>query len=560
MEPIRGRATEIWSQLAVWQRFVGLGLILTAIGFVTVMSLWMREPAYRVLYRDLSERDASAMINVLETSGIPYRLSATGSMIEVAENQVAKARLDLAAQNLPQGGSMGYELFDTGALNSLGMTEFMQRVNFQRALEGELTRTITAVDGVEMARVHIVIPEESLFVAQQSPTKASVILRIRPGARIDSSQIQSIRFLVANSVDGLTPANISIMDVAGNLYDMPDARGELSSALATNGQLEVQRLWELESQNDLQAMLERTLGPGKAVVRVSVQMNWNQEESQVELYAPAGEVGSVIRSSSREEERYTGAPQGAMGVPGVDPNAPVDVPVYQVGAGGDGEYSRSRDTINYEVSREVRSLVKQPGSIERISVAVILDEGLPPEQVDRVQDLIEAAMGINPERGDQVRVQQIPFNDNFYAEEMARMQAAEQRDFYLRIGLILAALLGLGLVLFFIRRIFNDMQRRMIPFVVDDSQPALAPVEANETQKMLENLKKQSAATKYNRSGRGYSNQDDLMEGYDYDSFAQLPPPDESELRLRAIARHNPDVVANILEDWAIQERPAGAR
>lgn len=543
MQELRTKTLDMWSQLAPWQRFAGLATILSTIGLFVVMGMWVNKPKYAVLYRELNERDAAAIVNELDSLGIAYQLQEGGTAIEVEEDQVAPMRLQLAAANLPQGGSIGYEMFDTGSFGNLGMTEFMQRVNFQRALEGELSRTITAVEGVDLARVHLVLPEQSLFVEQQQPPKASVILKIKPGAKLSATQLQSVRFLVSNSVEGLVPENITLVDVAGNLYDMPNAGGEMSAATATGSQLEIQRLLELETQNDLQAMLDRTLGPNKTVVRVNVDMNWDQEESQVELYAPAGEVGSVIRSSSREEESWTGAgADTAAGIPGVDPNAPVDDPTYQAGGGGGGDYSRRSDTINYEVSKEIRSRVKQPGTVDRLTVSVLVDESLPEEQLASIQASVEAAVGINAQRGDLVQVQRIPFNSSFYADEMARFEAMQQQEFYIRIGMIVAVVVGLGLVLLFMRKFFTDMQKRMLPYVVEPELPAL-PKEAA-APASLQN----SANTAYARAAAAQPKYEQGID--DFDSYFQLPAPDESELRLRAIARHNPEIVASILEGW----------
>jgi flagellar M-ring protein FliF len=544
MQPLRTKATDIWTQLAPWQRFAGIATILSTIGMFVVMGLWMGEPKYAVLYRDLNERDAAAIVNELDSQRVPYQLLEGGTAIEVEEDQVAAVRLRLASQNLPQGGTIGYEMFDTGSLGNLGMTEFMQRVNYQRALEGELSRTITAVEGVDLARVHIVLPEQSLFVEQQQPPKASVILKTKPGLKLSPTQIQSIRFLVANSVEGLDAKNITLVDVAGNLYDIPDAKGEMTLASATSSQVEVERLMELEAQNDLQAMLDQTLGPNMTVVRVNLDINWDQEESQVETYAPAGEVGSVIRSSSREEETWNGVGAEAAGIPGIEPNAPIDGATYQTTDGAGGNYNRRSDTINYEVSKEIRSKTKQPGAVERLTVAVLLSETLPEEQVDTVKALVEAAAGVNDERGDLVQVQRIPFNDNFYAEELARFEAMQRQELYIRIGTIVAVLVGLGLILLFMRKIFTDMQKRMMPYVVEDELPAL-PKETSAS--VAANLQKNANAA-YARAAKNSAYNDPLN---DFDNFFQLPPPDEAELRLRAIARHSPDVVASIIQEWA---------
>lgn len=538
MDPIRARAQEIWTQLAPWQRIAGLAILVAALALIGVMALWLQEPDYALLYRDLSDKDAAAITAVLDQQNIPYRLSEGGTAIEIPAEQIPKVRLQLAAQNLPQDG-FGYELFDGSAFEKLGMTEFVQRVNYQRALEGELARTIKSIEGVQDARVHIVLPEERLFTEQQQDPKASVLLKLAPGMRLGPDQVEAVRNLVANSVEGMTPENVSVMDMEGHVYD-PPVSGELAVATLTSSQIQVQRTVERQKQQDIQAMLDQTLGPRKALVRVTVEMDWDKVESQVDLVAPAGEVGSVLKESKREEVRWTGSGNAAAGVPGVDANAPADVPSYQGDAGDtNGSYEQTVDQQVFEVSRERTVRQRQPGTIKRMSVAVLVDDTLPEEQVTAIRSLVEAAVGIDPARGDLVEVQRIPFNEDFYAQQMAAFDQAQQQEFYLRIGMIVAALLGLGLVLFFLRRMFNDMQKRMMPYVVEPEAPALPP---NGTPHSL-----QQAANAAYGAANALPNGDGEME---------LPTPDDPELRLKAVARHNPDIVAAVIQSWVEQGQP----
>ncbi|RME64282.1 MAG: flagellar M-ring protein FliF, partial [Caldilineae bacterium] len=364
MADLRERAQELWGQLAPWQRFVGVGVILSIIGLLVVLGLWMQEPTYGTLYRDLSERDAAAIVNELEAQGIPYRLSPDGGTIETPADQIPAARLKLAAKNLPQGGT-GYELFDQGGLGgALGMTEFMQEMTRQRALEGELARSIMTIEGVEAARVHLALPEKSLFAEQQQPPTASVVLKTAPGVRLSTNQVQAVRFLIANSVEGLEPVNISIVDVEGNLYDAPLVDEEAKLAVATANQIQAESQFEAQTQRDLQAMLTQVLGPNKAVVRVNVEMNWDAEEIESTEVAPEGQVGSVARSTQQEEESWTGAAgAAAAGVPGVDSNAPVDAPTYPEGESSTGDYQRRKIVTEYEVSSMKVRRVKRPGSV-----------------------------------------------------------------------------------------------------------------------------------------------------------------------------------------------------
>jgi flagellar M-ring protein FliF len=542
MDNIRNRAVEIWGQLAPWQRFAGIATAISGIGMIFLFGLWMREPSYALLYQGLDENDAAAVVNELDASRIPYRLLADGTAIEVPTGLVADARLKLAAKNLPKGGVVGFELFDQGGLSGIGMTEQMQKINIQRALEGELSRTITAIDGIEAARVHIVIPDDSLFVEDQKQPTASVMFKPTPGTRLTASQVQSIRYLLASSVEGLDPSNVSIVDVEGKMYDAPDTSDDAGIMTVSNNQIQIQRTYEIETEDKLQTMLDRTLGPQNAIVRVTVEMNWDREQSTLETVAPAGEVGSVVRSTQQKQESWKGAPaDAAAGTPGVDANAP-DLPTYQAGTSSTGEYSNQESTVNYEVSKEVKNIERQPGRIERISVAVLLNDTLPEDQIDKVKALMETAVGFNSERGDQVTVQRIPFNEDFLTQEAARLDDMAQRDFYVRIGTIAALLLALGGILFFIRKIFSDMQQRMMPYVIQPNTPELPDGQAKNS-------------LQHNATNAYLQAEDPDLNDEDIDEWLKLPSPDQAEMRLRAISRRNPELVATILKNWAAEKK-----
>lgn len=541
MADIQNRAVYVWTQLTPMQRFAGIATLISAIGMIFLVGLWMNEPAMGVLYRGLDEKDAAAIVTALDEMVIPYQLSANGSTIEVSAAQVASTRLNLAAKNLPQSGT-GYELFDNGALGGIGMTDFMQRMNHQRALEGEIARTIASIDGVEMARVHIAIPEETLFAEQQNAPTASVILKLGAGVRLSPTQVQAIRFLLASSVEGMEASNISVVDMSGNLYEAPESTSEGSALAATSSQIETERQLKTQIQKDLQAMLDGTLGSNSTVVRVNVELNWDREESISEEYAPAGQVGSVVRSNQQTEESWTGVgADAAIGVPGVDINAPVDTPNYPTGDGtNSGEYNKRGSTTNYEVSKRVTNSTKQPGSVERMTVAVLMNEALPVEQVETIKALVAAAVGINPERGDLIQVDRIPFNNTEQAEAAALIAQAQRQDLYMQIGIIVAVLLGLWMILAFVRRTFMDMQKRMLPYVIDPQVPALAqpPV-----------VQLPAPVTMQNNARLAYGGAQGVDES-DYDDFFKLPTPDEVELRLRAVARRSPETVASILQSW----------
>ena len=248
----------------------------------------------------------------------------------------------------------------------------------------------------------------------------------------------------------------------------------------------------------------------------------------------------MARSNQQTEANWTGVgPDAAIGVPGVDTNAPVDTPNYPTGDGtNSGEYNKRGSTTNYEVSKRVTNSVKQPGSVKRMTVAVLMNDQLPVEQVDAIEALVAAAVGINAERGDLVQVDRIPFNDTEQVQAAALIAQAQQQDLYMQIGTIAAILIGLGMVLVFVRRTFTDMQKRMIPYVVEPETPALSGP----------SIQLPAPATLQRNARAAYNNS--TQEENDYDDFFKLPGPDEVELRLRAVARRSPETVASILQTW----------
>ena len=438
----------VWGRLSRTQQ-IGLGAIAAAgVGLLFLVSTVGRTPDMAVAFSGLSDEDEATVVAKLKDAKIPYELGA-GGVVKVAGSQVNEAKLALAGAGLagkPASGS-GFELFDQTGL-SFGQTEFTQAVNYQRALENELARSIGRMDAVEWARVHLVIPRPTLFTSQQKEPTASVILKLKPGKRFDRAQVRSISNLLTGSVEGLKPQNVSIVDNNGNtLSQDPAADG---GAGLTSRQLQIQHDTESGAEQNLQALLDRVLGPGKAAVRVSALMDWDQIEQTAETYTPGDPAQTPVRSSKELTETTTGGAQ-AGGVPGLVSNAGNGtVPTYQAG-GGNGSTSQKTDReTNYELNKSIQKVVRAPGQIKRLSVSVMLDDdpNNPDAQLQRsVQDAITAAAGIDLNRGDQLVVTPLAFNRQELQTTEAAMADAAKREETLAYAHIAALALGPVLLL-----------------------------------------------------------------------------------------------------------------
>ncbi|HEY8535450.1 MAG TPA: flagellar basal-body MS-ring/collar protein FliF, partial [Vicinamibacterales bacterium] len=405
-------------------------LISLAAAFVGVVALvggmawWVSRPEYVLLFDDMDEAAASEVIARLESRKIDYRLDPGGRGIRVPSTVVDRLRLDLTADGLPSSGRIGFEIFDRTAF---GQTEFLEQVNYRRALEGEIARTIATISEVAGARVHIAMARESLFGAREQPAKASVILKLRnPNRPLPPATITGITNLVAASVEGLHPDAVVIMDS----YGRPLARPPVDDGTLLGGvQGERRRLLEREMSEQLVALLEPVVGPGRVRVNVAVRLSAASEEQTEERWDPETVVRSRQTSSEGLSAPALGAVAGARAnlPPPADENGVPPATVQQlqtnVAAG-----MRTSETTNYEISRVTRHTVKPAGDIARLSVAVILDDEVvtttqedgtvvrstkprAPEELQKIHGLVAAAVGLDPARGDQLTVENIAFEN-----------------------------------------------------------------------------------------------------------------------------------------------------
>ena len=376
---------------------------------------------YEPLYAGLEVNDQAAIVDYLKENNIPYRLDPNANAILMPGGAIYETRLALAQMGLPKGGTTGFEIFDE---NNMGMSEFQQRVAYMRAIEGELARTIAQMQQVENARVSVVIPEQRLFLEQQKPSTASVLLRLRQGATIGPNQVKSIIHLVAHSVDGLEPDAVTVVDTTGRvLSDMvsdsmiiynPDGTNAITSV-----QRELERQHERELENKVRMMLEQVFGPGTAVVRVRIDLDFDKRTSSYVEYTPNPETGTgVPRSSERQEESYTGQGNPVNGNPGTTTN----IPGYAVNSSQvESEYNRSNNTTNYEITTRKGDQVVTPGGVRRLSASVLIDDKyneLTDERLEAIQEVIASSIGYNKDRGDSLVVRAMRFSTAF-ADAMA---------------------------------------------------------------------------------------------------------------------------------------------
>ncbi|MBM3269884.1 MAG: flagellar M-ring protein FliF [Candidatus Sericytochromatia bacterium] len=457
LRQIQADLARVWGALTRLQKILFLGVGLGSIIAVVMLIAWAQSPDFQPLYTNLDDTDAGAIIAELQTTNTAYQLSPDGRRISVPGPQVAQLRIQLAQKGLPSGGGqLGYaDLFDKG--QTFGQTDAVQRMNMRRALQGELARTIKSMAGVDNARVSLAIPEPSIFGEDEETTEptATVLLKLKAGAKFGSEQARTVVHLVSKSVERLKPANVIVADTTGKNYTSELLLGDEIAALSAS-QLEVKRGFELDLRKRIQSMLDRVLGVNGAVVQVQSDFDFNQVELNQEIYQPIlqtpdGTRSGLIRSQRENVEAYAGRSGMAAGIPGTIANIPIYNASESLGAGV-GDYRRTEVTRNYEHNKEIRKQIKPPAELKRLSVSVALNGDIPEDQRLAIQQMVAAAAGVLPQRGDTLVVAAIPFNDA-YAKKAAAEIASEDRNAQLlnMLKIIGAVLVGI-IALYLLRR------------------------------------------------------------------------------------------------------------
>jgi flagellar M-ring protein FliF len=358
------------------------------------------------LFTGLALEDAAAIVERLQEGNVPYRIGERGDSILVPASRLHEVRMMVAATGLPTGGVVGLESLD-GA--SWASTDVERQARLVQALQGELTRTILQIRGVNAARVHIVLPRESIFAGQSRPSAAAVMVEMRPGHSLSRDQVQAVVHLVTGAVPDLAPERVTVLDARGQLLSA-GADPEAGPGLLQN-RTELRQSMESQLSGQVQSMLEQVMGPGNALVTVRVELDFDQRETEQVLLQPAAEPLIRSRQEIRETFEGTGSPPG--GLPGTASNLPgASIPVYAMGgtAGGDSEWERTQIVVNYEFSETREKVVEAPGQVSRLSASVVLNRQLTPEEEAAVARLAGAALGLDPTRGDELVVVGMPFD------------------------------------------------------------------------------------------------------------------------------------------------------
>ncbi len=442
----------LWQLLKQWplrRKLMAVAVLAVTLGLFLVLIIQSRLADQQLLYANLTETDASSVVNWLRGQRIPYHLENGGKNIWIPADKLYEARIDLAANGLPSGGGVGFEVFDK---QSFALTDYVQKVNYTRALQGELARTITSLDPVEAARVHLALPEKRLFKEQQKEATASVIVTLAQGRALDNSQVKGIVHLVAGSVPGLKPDNVKVIDSNGVVLKTEQTNPD-EQMLSVN-MLRFQRELEGRLESQAQTLLDKTMGQGNAMVRVSATLNFAKVEKTQELF-DAEEP--VIRSEQITTQSSTS--NGSGGVPGVQSNLEGNLGTSQ---GTSPEKNSSSRTTNYEISKTISKIVNPIGTITKLSVSVLVahkaekdpDSGKitlrshSDQELTDIKEMIATALGVVAERGDKISIVSMPFIDPPKAEKDSGTNTAQ--TIYQYIPLLKMALIPIAALLIYL--------------------------------------------------------------------------------------------------------------
>ncbi len=431
------------------------GVAAGLLGFFVFIAGQVGQPTMGLLYGGLDLNDSAEITTRLESMNIPYELRANGTQVLVPDDQVLRARVSLAGEGLPSGGTIGYEIFDRG--DALGTTNFTQEVNLVRALEGELSRTIRSIDAVGAARVHLVLPKRELFSRDTREPSASIVLQMRGSRSLEAGQISAIQHLVAAAVPDLKPSRISIVDERGTLL----ARGieEGGTAVAGAGRLEEFRLnFERRLKSSIESMLERSVGPGKVWAEVSADLKHEATTVSEEFFDPEGQV---VRSTQTIEENATTRDNIGAAPVTVQQNLPEAQARAPGQAQNETATNRTEETVNFEITKRMTQRVTEAGGLNRLTVAVLVDgtyAGTAPNEtynprtqrdLDQIAALVRSAVGFNQQRGDTVEVINMQFaRVEAVVLEETRAFLGLGKDDYFRVGeLLIFAIVALLVVL-----------------------------------------------------------------------------------------------------------------
>jgi len=531
-------------------RKITLVLVLALLGGGVVALLsWANRTNYQTLYSRLDPQDAGAIVDKLKEAKVPYQIKQGGSTILVPEDKVYELRLQLASDRVLQKGNIGFELFDQ---TNLGSTEFVQTINYHRALQGELSRTISSLVEVEWARVHLAIPQKSLFIEKEQPPTASVVIRLKEGGQLNKGQINGIVNLVSCSVEGLSVENVKIIDDRGRI--LSENSNDYSSQLLQSTKVEYQTQVEEILEKKITSMLERALGEGKVIAKVSVNLNLKQTETTEEKYDPDR---TVVKTEQRTQEASQGQTSATPA------------------ANNNSNYQKSDEIIKYELTKATNHVTELPGQITRLSVAVLVDgryekqakeakqkdsaaeeKYIPrtPEEMKGIQTIAEKAVGYDVNRGDQIEVVNIPFrSDSSSQRQPASLDIAKNWQFWLSLAQYGSRVLLVVLILLFIFRPLLKWLYRFAPST---------PAEVAEQLRIEDGAAVKEVTDSENEDAMIQKLQQNLPEriGKVEEAFKFADREESKTLEamvkvIREIAKQEPKRIAQLTHEWLIEER-----
>ncbi|MCA3107472.1 MAG: flagellar M-ring protein FliF [Rhodocyclaceae bacterium] len=540
------------------QKVVVLVGVAAAVAITVAFVSLARTPDYKVLFSNVTDRDGGAIISALQQINVPYRMSEGGGAILVPSDRVYESRLRLAQQGLPRGGSIGFELLEN---QRIGTSQFVEQVNFQRALEGELARTVQALGSVQAARVHLAIPRPSVFVRDQQKPSASVLVSLFPGRALDPAQLAGITHLVASSVPELAPSAVTIVDQAGNLLTQNPSAREGNAGLDA-GQLKYVQAVEQNFVRRIEAILTPIVGPGNVRAQVTAELDFSTVEQTAETYKPNPSPEQAIRSQ-QTVETVGDNPRDASGVPGALSNqppgtatAPLNAPGKGAAKGGAAEpaspgNTHREATTNYELDKTITHTRAEVGAVRRLSAAVVVNhrrelrEGkaeatpLPEAEIAQLNNLVRQAIGFNEKRGDTVNLVNAAFNEVERVEvegptlvtEVTRRLLGNMNTVLWTLAAIVAALFVYLMVL---RPVLRDLARageRDLAAREAYAQAMAAAASAAEAAPAGEG--DTGTAPPIRTGGRGF----------------------EADLQaVKDLAKQEPQIVANVVKDWVGRE------
>lgn len=420
VKALMGRGRDLAGRLTPIQKVALGAAVLTMVAGAFVLTRAGSAPAMTPLYTDLESTDASALVDELTTRGVAYELTDAGHTVLVPQDQVYDLRIAMAGAGLPSS-NQGYALLDNQGITT---SEFRQRIDYQRALEGELAMTLKAMDGVQAATVHLALPEESVFVDDPQDPTASVMISTKSAGAVSDDQVQAIVHLVSSAVKNMTPDDVTVIDANGTVLSAPGVSGGTGGSSARTKQ---QTAYEMKVSAAIMAMLARTTGADKVAVTVTADLDLDEKQSTMEDYGPIGtdeSGGEVVAEKTNIEIYGDGAGKGTTGILGPDGATISSTVPTSVAAGG---YASADTDKSYAVDRVVEQVTNAPGTVNKLGVAVLLDEASVTEaQAKQIEELVTTAAGIDPSRGDTVTITRLPFDTSAVTEatESAKAEVA----------------------------------------------------------------------------------------------------------------------------------------